>query len=92
MSDTPLPAVPHPAELRRPNEYIVTTGPIKWTKTTLKTKCEDCLHLILQHSTGQIDGPAPPLAHWATYARTQGGVAHLICPGHRQIRQENGEG
>lgn len=91
MSDHPeIPDIgPTEGQPRNPTQWITTHGPVRWATSSVKTKCEDCLHLILDHLNGkQSFDRAPGLARAATWKRTQGSAETYHCGEHKQWRQK----
>lgn len=94
MADVEIPDVgPTEGNPKNPVEWIGSHGPVRWTTTARKAKCEDCLHLILDQLNGKQRFDRPPgVARFAQWLRTQASTTTYHCYEHKQWRQkEKGE-
>jgi len=93
MDEPPIPDIgPTEHQPENPIEWISTRGPIRWTKPSKKAKCDDCMHLILDHINGAQDfDRAPGIARQAQWLRTQGSGETYHCFKHHQWRKGSGE-
>lgn len=80
----PLFDTPIPDPLVTPKGASTGTGPVRYTKYSGPTKCDDCI--LWLHERGQ-QGLAAPMARHARQRRSQGESVALLCHEHANLRK-----